>query len=258
MSWKLRNTFKLATKIKAAVILLGVVFLLGASTDEISAQRKFSKTYPASKNIRLRLSNRRGTITVRGWNRNEVRISAWMEKPIAKIIPKNLSGSILINVIKDNKGRRDVGAVNFTVYVPYDSKVDITTYVGNIEVSNVRGGYVSAHISAEGDIRLINIGAAKVSAKNVTGDIFYDGLIRPSGTYRFTSMKGNINLRIPFKASFKLVATAPTSRNISLGSFRNTSFSYVGNGRSVVGKVRGGSASITVKNHQGTISLLRR
>ncbi len=258
MSWKLRNLFKLATNKKTAVILLSVVFFLGAGATESFSQKKFSKSYPASKNIRLQLANRTGTIVVRGWDRDEINISAWLEKPIAKIEPKNLSGSILINVVKDNQGRKDVGSVNFTIYVPYESTIDITTYIGNLEVSNVRGGYVSAQISAEGDIRLLNIGSASVSAKNVTGDIFYDGFILPEGTYRFTSMKGNISLRIPFKASFRLVATAPSSRYISLGAFRNTSMSYVGNGRREVGKVGDGSASITVTNQLGTISLLER
>lgn len=258
MSWKLGNFYKLATIKKATVLLLSVVFFFVATSDEVHGQRRFSKSYPASKNIRLQLTNRTGTIVVRGWDKKQVNISAWLEKPIAKIVPKNLSGAIILNVIRDNKGRSEVGSANFEIYVPRDATVDIETRVGNLEVSNVRGGYVRAHISSEGDITLTNIGAERVSAKNVIGDIFFDGLIQPNGMYRFISTKGNINLRIPFRASFRLVATAPSSRYISLGSFRNTSMSYVGNGRRVVGKVGSGSASVTVTNKLGTISFIRR
>ncbi len=258
MGWQLGNIFKLATRNGATILLMSVVFFLCAGVESTPAQRKFSKSYPASKNIRLQLTNRTGTIIVRGWNRDEINISAWLEKPVAKIDPKNLSGTILINVIKDNQGKTEVGAVNFTVYVPFASTVDIETLVGNIEISNVQGGLVRAHISSEGDITLTNIGAERVFAKNVIGDIFYDGLIQPNGTYRFISTNGNINLRIPFRASFRLVATAPSSRSISLGSFTATGMSYVGNGRRVVGKVGSGSASLTVTNQRGTISFIRR
>lgn len=258
MRWKLKNRFKLATIQKTTVLLLSVVFLFAVGSQDVSAQRKFSKTYPASKNIKLQLTNRSGTITVVGWDRNEVRISAWLEKPIAKIVPKNLSGTIVINVIRDNKGRGEVGSANFTVRVPYTSTVDIETVIGDLTVRNVRGGRVSAHITTDGDINLINIGAASVSAKNRIGDIFYDGLIKAGGIYRFVSLRGNINLRIPFKASFKLVATAPSSRYIRLGSFKNTSMSYVGDGRRVIGKVGTGSANLSVTNRKGTISLLSR
>jgi DUF4097 and DUF4098 domain-containing protein YvlB len=136
--------------------------------------------------------------------------------------------------------------------------VDIETRIGNLYVSNVRSGLVRAHISTEGDITLTNIEARAVSAENVMGDIFFDGELQQGGNYRFASMKGNINLRIPFTASFKLVATAPSTRSISLGSFANTNLSYLGDGRRVVGRFGDGSATLTVTNQRGTIAFLRR
>ncbi|MDH3492538.1 MAG: hypothetical protein OEM82_03235 [Acidobacteriota bacterium] len=244
--------------LKATAFLFAVFVLSFLAAENVQAQKKFSKTYPAGKNIRLQLTNRTGTITVRGWDRKSVQISAVLEKPIANITPKNLSGTILIDVVRDNKGRNDVGEVNFTVYVPYESAVDIETRIGNLIVASIQGGLVRAHISSEGDITLTNIGAASVSAKNVIGDIFYDGVFQPNGIYRFYSMQGNVNLRIPLRSSFRLVATAPSTRSISLGSFSNASMRFVGKGRRVVGKVGAGSASVTVTNQQGSISLLRR
>lgn len=258
MVWSVYIPNFLNSVLKTTAFLFALAALVLFSSNTVSAQNKFSKTYPATKNIRLQLTNRSGTITVRGWDRESVQISAVMEKPVANIVPRNLSGTILIDVVRDNKGRNEVGDVNFMVYVPYDSSVDIETRIGNLLVSNIQGGLVRAHISSEGDITLTNIGAASVSAKNVIGDIFYDGLIQDEGTYRFTSMQGNINLRIPINSSFRLVATAPSTRSISLGSFSNASMRFVGTGRRVVGKVGDGSASLTVTNQQGSISLLRR
>lgn len=236
--------------------LVAVAFLSAVSTAE--AQNRFSRTYPASKDVRIQLTNRTGTITVEGWNRNEVRISASLERPIANLEPQVVAGTIVINIVRDNEGRNDVGDVNFTVSVPYSSSVDIETRIGNLNVSNIQGGLVRAHISSEGDITLTNIGASSVSAKNVIGNIFYDGVIKSQGRYRFVSTKGDINLRIPIESSFKLVATAPSTRNIALGSFFTTSMRYLGTGRRVAGQAGDGSATLTVTNKFGTISFLRR
>lgn len=249
------NLINLATFKKATVLILSVVFFFAVPAF---AQKKFSKTYPVVKNVGLIIVNRTGTTTVRGWDRDEVRIQAWLDKPLAKILPKNQSGLISIDVVKSNQGRDEVGDVNFVVDVPYSASVNVETRIGNLNVDNVHGNYVRAYVSSEGDVTLTNIGANGVTAKNVIGDMFYDGLLQTNGTYRFNSTSGNINIRIPLDSDFSLVATAPSTRNISLGSFSNTSMRYVGTGRRVVGKVGNGSASLEVTNQQGSISFIRR
>lgn len=259
MIWRVKNLFDWLADKKTTILFLSVVFFFAAaSAFEISAQKRFSRTYPAAKNVSLELYNRMGTVTVEGWNRQEVSISAYMESPAANIVPQNLSGKILINLVKDNQGRNDVGSVNFLIRVPYSSKVDIQTVMGNLSVSNVQGILVRAKISTEGDITLTNIGAANVSAENIKGDIFFDGLIHSGGIYRFTSMSGNINLRIPSNSSFQLVATAPSTRNIQLGNFSGSGLNFVSEGRRVIGKTGDGGASLTVTNQKGSIAFIRR
>lgn len=245
--------------LRAAFLLttLSLVFI-ACLASEASAQRKFSRTYPAGQSVRLKLMNRTGTVTVEGWNRSEISVTAILEAPAANIAPQSLSGVIDINLIRDNQGRSDVGNVNFTIRVPSTAMVDIETKIGNLNVSNIRGGLVRAHISSEGDIILMNIGATNVSAENVTGDIFFDGEIQNEGTYRFSSMKGTISLRIPFSSSFKVVATAPSTRNITFASCANADLNRLGDGRRIVGRCGSGSASLSVTNQRGNINFLRR
>lgn len=259
MKLHLKNLFDLlANKKTTLLLLLGVVFFCASASQEVFAQKKFSKTFPATRNVKLELTNRTGTVIVEGWDRNEVAISAYMEAPAAIIAPQNISGTITINVVKDNQGKAEIGNVNFIIKVPYTSLVDIETKMGNLSVSNIRGALVRAHISSEGDITLTDIYAENVSAENGIGDIFFDGDLKREGIYRFTSTSGNINLRIPFNSSFRLVATAPSTRNIALGSFSNAGMSLVSEGRRVIGKMGDGSASITVTNQRGSISFIRR
>lgn len=236
---------------------MAVVFFLSVCASESFAQKRFSRVYPAGQDIRLVLINKTGTVTVEGWNRQEVSINAAMEAPAATIAPQSLSGVIDINLLRDNQGR-DTGNVNFLIKVPFNSKVDIETRIGNLQVSNVRSGLVRAHITSEGDITLTNIYATAVSAENTMGDIFFDGEIQEDGKYRFSSMKGTINLRIPFTSSFRLVATAPSSRNINLGSFDSANLNRVSDGRRVIGTFGSGSATLTVTNQRGGIGFFSR
>jgi len=258
MILKIVKFLKSSATIKTTILLSVVFFFASFAAQDIFAQKRFSKTYSASKNVRLQLTNRTGTVTVEGWDKDQIQISAYLEAPAANIVPQSLSGTILINVVKDNQGRNEVGNVNFLIKVPRTSTVDIETRMGNLNVSNVQGTLVRAHISSEGDITLTNIGANNVSAENVIGDIFYDGDIQQQGNYRFISTRGNINLRIPFNAGFKLVATAPSTRNISLGAFSNGNMKFVGDGRRVIGQSGDGNATLTVTNQRGSISFIRR
>lgn len=259
MIWGLKNLSDSPALKKTTILLLSVVFFFAAaSASEISAQKTFSKKYPATKNVKLELANRTGTVTVEGWDRQEVSISAYLEYPAAKIIPQNLSGKILINLVKDNQGRGEVGSVTFRIRVPYSSSVDIQTVMGNLNVSNVQGVLVRAKISTDGDIMLTNISAANVAAENGIGDILFDGLIHSGGIYRFSSMRGNIHLRIPSDSSFQLVATAPSTRNIQLGTFSGSGLNYVSEGRRVIGKTGDGGASLTVTNQRGNITFIKR
>lgn len=235
-----------------------VLFLCLACTIGCWGQRKFSKTYPTGQSVRLVLCNRTGTVTVEGWSRDEVRIEASLEAPAAVVEPQNLSGVIVLNVARDNQGRGDVGSVNFIIRVPYTTLVDIETKIGNLSVANISSGLVRAHISSEGDITLMNIGAANVSAENVIGNIVFDGEIQEGGNYRFSSMKGEISLRIPFNASFRVVATAPSTRDIAFYQCASPDLTLLGDGRRMVGKCGTGSASLSVTNQRGGIKFYRR
>lgn len=258
MNFALKIAFRALAKRKTTILILSVVFFfVSFASSESFAQKKFSKTYPASKNVRLQLTNRMGTVTVRGWDRDVIEIKADMEAPAVSIVPQSLNGMILINVVKDNQ-EREVGSCNFYIKVPYSSSVDIETKFGNISISDVRGMMVRAHVTSEGDVTLTNVFSPKVTIENGIGNIFFDGEIQEGGNYNFSSTRGEINLRFPFNSSFRLVATAPSSRNISLGELLSSGLVRIGDGRRVIGQVNGGSASLTVTNLRGSISFIRR
>ncbi len=236
---------------------LGILIPLVLGSSNASAQQHVSRKFPAGKNVRLELKNISGTITVETWDRDEIRVTADMETRKASFNPRQTESGLVIDIADDNRGRGDVGDMNFKIQVPARSSVDLETRSGQISVSNIQGDLVRAHIWTSGDIVLTGINAARVFATNTSGDIFFDGEFASGGTYEFKSGKGNITLRLPANCGFRLVATAPT-KEIKMGPFWHPGMKLVSEGRRIIGDVGDGRASVTVTNYQGNINFLRR
>ncbi len=247
------NTHPPTNKSKAALVSL-LVLLISVTA---SAQQKVSRHFPAGKNVRLELKNLTGTITVETWQRDEIKITALMESPTVHFNPRQTDAGLVIDIVSDNRGRENVGDVNFKIQVPARSSVDLETRQGQISVNNIQGELVRAHVWTSGDITLSGVNAARVFASNTTGNIFFDGEFASGGTYEFKSGQGTITLRLPANCGFHLVATAPVKK-ISMGQFWHEGMKLIGEGRRVIGDVGDGRASVTVTNYQGQINFLRR
>ena len=180
-----------------------------------------------------------------------------MESRSAKMEPEATADGVRIDVRRDN--REDVGDINFTIRVPYDSTVDISTMSGGIIIRNVRGEMVRAHVTSEGDIELTGIRARTVMAENTVGNILFDAELLRGGTYVLNSTQGDIQLRITAESGFRLMAVAPRTRNIDLNGFAQMGeFEFFNEKRKVVGKVGDGGASLSTTNGRGSIVFMPR
>jgi DUF4097 and DUF4098 domain-containing protein YvlB len=239
-----------------AILMLAALLTLSFSTAiGVFAQKGFSKKYPARKNVRVELINLFGTISVETWNRNEIKISADLYPPIARINPEQTEDALIINIKKEN--RADVGDINFRITVPVDSSVEIETRRGNIQVTGVQGEILRAKVYGSGEIELSEIGASRVMAENVTGNIFYDGQLAAGGKYEFKTVRGDVTIRIPATSAFSLMAAAPSTRHIDLGVFANPGLNLTDK-RKVFGNIGEARCSLIVFNQMGRITFLRR
>jgi hypothetical protein len=253
-----RRTHATRTPLGACLSLAVFVTLaLLCCAPPASAQKRFNKEYPAQSNIRVHLHNRSGTIEVLAWKKNLIKVTATMESKAARVTPELNGDGVRIDVLREN--REDVGDINFTIHVPEDSTVDINTMRGNITIRNVRGQMVRAHVSSEGDIELTGIRALTVMAENTVGNILFDAELLRGGTYVLNSTQGDIQLRITAEAGFRLMATAPRTRNIDLNGFaQQGQFEYFNDKRKVVGKVGDGGAALSTTNGRGSIVFMPR
>ncbi len=241
------------TKFSAFLFILVPLFVSSVA----SAQQRVSRRYPAGKNVRLELKNIAGTITVETWQRDEIRVTATMDTHKVNFNPRQTETGLVIDIAGDNRGRGDVGDMNFKIELPARSSVDLETRSGQITVSNIQGDLVRAHIWTSGDIQLSGVNAARVFASNTSGDIYFDGEFASGGTYEFKSGQGTVTLRLPANCGFHLVATAPVKK-ISMGPFWHPGMNLIGEGRRITGDVGDGRASVTVTTYQGNINFLRR
>lgn len=248
--------FSQPSRARAGVYLFLVCLLTVLSATGGFAQKSVTRRYPTGKTVRLELKNLFGTITVETWDRNEIKLTATLESPSAQLTPRQTEHGVNIDVVSDNRGRSDVGDVNFRIYVPFNSTVDLETKRGQITVTNIQGKLVRAHVSLEGDIILSGISAESVVASNTMGDIFFDGRLSSGGNYEFKSNSGNITLRIPADSGFHLVAWTP-NRRLEMGPFWNNSMKSQ-DGRKVTGDVGEPRSSVSITNYTGGIRFWKR
>src|SRR5437016_13302111 len=134
------------------ITFLPLFVVLIVSTSAL-AQQRVSRQFPAGKNVRLELKNLSGTITVETWQRDEIKITALMDAPAVHFNPRQTDTGLVIDIVGDNRGRGEVGDVNFKIQVPARSSVDLETRRGQIAVSNVQRDLVQAHVWTSGDIQ---------------------------------------------------------------------------------------------------------
>jgi len=242
---------------RTLLLALAALALLACAPSDASAQKRFSREYPAQPNVRLHLHNRSGTVEVVAWDKNKVRVTATMESRSAKMSPEVSGDGVTIDVRREN--RDDVGDIDFKIQVPVDSTVDISTMSGNITIRNVRGQMVRASVSTAGDIELTGIRALTVVAENTVGNILFDAELLRGGIYELKSTEGDIQIRITAESGFRLMAVAPRTRNIDLNGFVGKGqFEYLSEKRKVVGKVGDGGATLSTTNGRGSIVFMPR
>lgn len=231
---------------------------LSLNATRVSAQQRFAKTYPAPQNARLMIRNYSGSIRVEVGSKNEIKVVAEMDAKGVRLLPEVTNEGIVINLVRDNAHRPDIGDVNFRIVLPAGSAVDVETKRGDITVRDVSGQMVRAKVTLDGDIELTGLRVATVLAENMTGNILFDGELVPGGRYNLESTKGNINVRIPGDSNFWLMAFAPTTRSIDLGGFGGRLDNS--DKRRIVGNIGNSNraSSLTVMNLRGPIFFQRR
>ncbi len=222
-----------------------------------------TRTLPLKAGGYLSLENINGDVTIEGWKKNEVSISA-VKKGESKDLDRikitisvdKYEGKEWIDVETEYAAfRSNSGSVDYTIKVPSDAILeDIELVNGNLKVTGVTGylslGTVNGSITASG-----MTGNAWVETVNGNLDLSFDKMGKGQ-TVDLESVNGIISLRMPAKANAHVDAET-LNGNIS-SEFGLTVEKGEWIGRSMEGLVGTGGARISLETVNGNIDIKKR
>ena len=155
---------------RAACALLTVLLAASAAAAQDRPQQppQTDQTVPAPRDARLTINNFAGDITVRAWNRDELRVQA-RHSVRTKINVRTTPAGLSVSASSE---RGPAGAVDYEISVPAWMPIQVD---GQFNFVSVEG--TASDVTAEtvrGDIA-IKGGSGFVSAKSVEGKVTVDG-----------------------------------------------------------------------------------
>lgn len=181
---------------RLTAILLGCLLALPGLAEDVD--RKLD----AAPDGYVHVSNISGSVTVRGWSRNEVEVSGELGHQVEELIFERNGNKVTIKV-KLPKGSSHASDADLRISVPEMSSVDVGTVSADIDVSDLKG-FQSLH-TVSGDVTIESAGG-DVTVEAVSGDIDIKGDGQDS-QFQANSVSGDVSL---YRASGTLDAETVT------------------------------------------------
>jgi len=213
--------------------------------------------------LRLSPKGSRGTMRMGGVVDYVLTVPAAMSIEIggmyADVTIEGTRGEISVQTVEGNinvKGGGDVltlQTVNGKINVQgARGRLDLRSVSEDVEVSDVVGDVIAETVS--GSVMLSRIDGKRVEAQTVSGDVRFDGTLRPDGTYSLLTHSGDVTVGIPENAS-ALIQTAVANGDVSASFALPTS--ERSSRRRQEFRIGSGGASIEIETFSGDIRLVR-
>jgi hypothetical protein len=256
--------------------IAGVVLMRGLgdnglsfTPDWVSATQTFNRTVdvrtPATLNVDVAVgditiragSGQQVTVnaTKRAWSANSAQANQILDRIEISVEPSGNRVDVRVSGMDQFRTLGRSPQVNLVITVPAETALDLTSRVGNLRVTGLRG---AVNISADvGDVRLTDVTpVGQLSVETRVASIELDGALAANAAYSLTSDVGRIAVRLPTGSAFKLDARS------DIGDVR-VDFVLTGSSRReglVSKEVRGEvganpTASLTLRSRVGEISV---
>ena len=131
-------------------------------------------------------------------------------------------------------------------------RVEARAVSDDVELVDVQGDVTAETVS--GDLTLLRVDARRLEAQTVSGDVRFDGAIRPDGSYSLLTHSGDITVAVPEGAG-ATVRTAVSSGDVS-ASFGLPEPDRASRSRKTY-RLGTGSATMEIETFSGDIELVR-
>ncbi len=162
--------------------------------------RVINETHPIKADGEVRVDNLAGNVKIRGWDRNEVRITGELSPSADHLQVDNDANGISIRVVlpHDSEHFQDDDGSDLVIDLPRGAYVNVSTVSADVTVADVNGQQTFDTVS--GNITLSS-SSTRVEAKSVSGDVTVTGsgpkakvnASSISGTVTVTSMDGTLD-----------------------------------------------------------------
>ncbi len=148
-------------KLVPHAVTAALVILLGAAPAQ--AQERLDTAFTVRSGARLSASNMSGTITVRAWNRSQIRVEADYERG-ARVEIDDGPSRVSVRTLT----RRGDSDVEYTITVPQGTAVDVNAVSSDLDVSGVCGEVNLNTVS--GDVT-VTCTRGDAAIQSVSGDV---------------------------------------------------------------------------------------
>lgn len=205
---------------------------------------------------------RHGSISIRGDDRSDIFVRACVQTwgtsdEAAHALARNINikeGSI-IRAESDgtNENIRDVSAVSYEIFVPRETSLNLSTWNGNISISDVKGNLQFSALN--GNLSLQNL-AGSVWGTTTNGNV---GVILSGKSWIGTGLgvettNGNVGLVVPQNYAANL-ETETAMGELTSSINQNLKKNIESRGKQILTKLNGGGVPIRLKTTVGNISV---
>lgn len=247
----------------ALTAVLALALQARASDWQGSETEEFHQSYPISANGRIELHNINGSVEIKAWDRNEVKVDAikraWNKERLqeATIQVNSTNDSISIRTEYPNhdhnswNGKRDEPAsVEYTLMVPRNARLaDINLVNGNLDLEGVNGEVRVSCVNGRLTARKLG-GRAELSTVNGKLDASLDQLSSPVNV---SSVNAAVLLTLPSDAKADIEASTVSGSISNDFGLRVSNHHWVGH--ELNGELGGGGPSVHVSNVNGRIEI---
>lgn len=236
------------------------------NSSKADETERFEQTYPLNANGRVSVSNVNGSITVEGWDKNEVKLeyvkTADTKENLADVEVKIDAQKDSLNVETKydsswNRGSRKNKRVEvaFHLMVPRNALLDeIETVNGSVSISNTTNAVKVSAVN--GEVKAFNLrGAAELSTVNGTVTADFERL-ENTNRISLETVNGQAFLTIPSDANATVRAETTNGKITNDFGLPVRKGQYVGH--SLYGKIGDGNVKIKLESVNGELTLRRR
>jgi hypothetical protein len=248
----------------ALAAFLALALQAHASDWQDSESEEFHQTYPLSANGQVELQNINGSVEIKAWDRNEVKVDAikhaWSKQRLQEATIKVDSRSDSLSIRTEypdhdhtfwNDGKHDKSAsVEYALTVPRNARLaDINLVNGNLDIEGVNGEVRVSCVNGRLTARKLG-GQAELSTVNGKLEASLDRLASP---LRVSSVNAAVLLTLPSDTKADIEASTVS------GSISNDFGIPVAHhrwvGHELNGELGGGGPRVHVSNVNGRIEI---